>query len=49
MPANIAVIFLAKNEEDTVVHVIKTAKTSHHNPEVIVVDAYSSDATASKA
>lgn len=49
MSSKIAVIFPAKNEEDTIVHVIRTAKSSHHNPEVIVVDAYSSDATVSKA
>ena len=42
-------IFPAKNEEDIIEHVIRTAKKSHHSPEVIVVDAYSSDATVSKA
>ena len=42
----IAVVFPAKNEEDTIEHAITTAKKSRHNPEVIVVDAYSSDATA---
>ena len=45
----IVVIFPAKNEEDTIEHVITTAKKSRHSPEVIVVDAYSSDATAEKA
>jgi glucosyl-3-phosphoglycerate synthase len=49
MSSKIAVIFPAKNEVDTIEHVIGTAKSSHHNPEVIVVDAYSSDATVSKA
>lgn len=43
------VIFPAKNEEDIIEHVIRTAKKSRHSPEVIVVDAYSSDATVSKA
>ena len=41
----IVVIFPAKNEENTIEHVITTA----NNPEVIVVDAYSSDATVEKA
>jgi glucosyl-3-phosphoglycerate synthase len=40
------VIFPAKNEEDTIEHVIRTAKKSRHNPQVIVVDAYSTDRTA---
>ncbi len=38
-------IFPTKNEEDTIEHVIKTAKDSIHGPEIIVVDAYSSDDT----
>lgn len=41
----IVVIFPTKNEEDTIEHVIRAAKKSHYNPEVIVVDAYSSDRT----
>jgi glucosyl-3-phosphoglycerate synthase len=45
----IVVIFPAKNEEDTIEHVIITAKKSRHSPEVIVVDAYSTDATVEKA
>jgi len=45
----ILVIFPTKNEEDTIEHVIRTAKKSRHHPEVIVVDAYSSDKTARKA
>jgi glucosyl-3-phosphoglycerate synthase len=45
----IVVIFPAKNEEDTIEHVITTAKKSRYNPEVIVVDAYSSDGTVEKA
>lgn len=40
------VIFPAKNEEATIEHVIATAKKSNSNPEIIVVDAYSSDKTA---
>lgn len=43
--AKVVVIFPAKNEEDTIKHVIRTAKKSHYDPEVIVVDAYSSDRT----
>jgi glycosyltransferase involved in cell wall biosynthesis len=42
----IVVVFPAKNEEGTIEHVISTAMKSHHDPEVIVVDAYSSDGTA---
>jgi glycosyltransferase involved in cell wall biosynthesis len=45
----IVVIFPAKNEENTIEHVITTAKEGRYSPEVIVVDAYSSDATAEKA
>lgn len=41
----IVVIFPTKNEEDTIEHVIKTARKSRYKPEVIVVDAYSSDRT----
>ncbi|HEX2305245.1 MAG TPA: glycosyltransferase [Nitrososphaeraceae archaeon] len=41
----IVVIFPTKNEEDTIEHVIRTAKKSRYRPEVIVVDAYSSDNT----
>jgi glycosyltransferase involved in cell wall biosynthesis len=41
----LVVIFPAKNEEDTIEHVIRTAKKSRHHPEVIVVDAFSSDKT----
>ena len=44
--SKIVVIFPTKNEEDTIEHVIRTAKKSRHDPEVIVVDAYSSDRTA---
>jgi glycosyltransferase involved in cell wall biosynthesis len=43
------VVFPAKNEEDTIEHVITTAKKSCYNPEVIVVDAYSSDATVERS
>ncbi|HEX9318009.1 MAG TPA: glycosyltransferase [Nitrososphaeraceae archaeon] len=42
---NVAVIFPAKNQERTIQHVINTAKKSNHNPQVIVVDAFSSDRT----
>ena len=41
----IVVIFPTKNEEDTIEHVIRTAKKSQHRPEVIVIDAFSSDKT----
>ena len=41
----LVVIFPTKNEEDTIEHVIITAKNSIHCPEIIVVDAYSSDNT----
>ncbi len=44
--SKIVVIFPAKNVEATIGHVIRTAKKSGHNPEVIVVDAYSTDRTA---
>ncbi len=44
--SKIVVIFPTKNEEETIEHVIRTAKKSRHHPEVIVVDAYSSDNTA---
>lgn len=41
----IVVIFPTKNEEATIEHVIRTAKKSHYDPGVIVIDAYSSDRT----
>jgi glycosyltransferase involved in cell wall biosynthesis len=41
----IVVIFPTKNEQDTIEDVIRTAKKSRYNPEVLVVDAYSSDNT----
>jgi glycosyltransferase involved in cell wall biosynthesis len=43
--AKIIVIFPTKNEEDTIEHVIRTAKKSQHHSEVIVTDAFSSDKT----
>ena len=43
------VIFPTKNEEDTIEHVINTAKKSRNHPDVIVVDAYSSDKTVNIA
>jgi glucosyl-3-phosphoglycerate synthase len=45
----VAVIFPAKNEEDTIQHVISTAKKSRYTPKIIVVDAYSTDRTAELA
>jgi glycosyltransferase involved in cell wall biosynthesis len=45
----VVVIFPAKNEEGTIEHVINTAKKSQYKPEVIVVDAYSSDRTCELA
>jgi glycosyltransferase involved in cell wall biosynthesis len=45
----IVVIFPTKNEDDTIEHAITTAKKSRYSPEVIVIDAYSSDATVEKA
>jgi glucosyl-3-phosphoglycerate synthase len=41
----VLLIFPAKNEEGTIEHVITTAKQSRYSPEIIVVDAYSSDRT----
>ena len=41
----LVLIYPTKNEEDTIEHVIKTAKNSRHSPEILVVDAYSSDET----
>jgi glycosyltransferase involved in cell wall biosynthesis len=41
----VVVIFPAKNEEDTIEQVITVAKKSRYTPEIIVVDAYSSDKT----
>ena len=41
----VVVIFPTKNVEDTIDHVIRTARKSKYNPEVMVVDAYSSDRT----
>jgi glycosyltransferase involved in cell wall biosynthesis len=45
----VIVIFPAKNEEDTIEQVITTAKRSRYTPEIIVVDAYSTDRTADLA
>jgi glycosyltransferase involved in cell wall biosynthesis len=45
----VVVIFPTKNEEGTIEHVIITAKKSQYKPEVIVVDAYSSDRTSELA
>lgn len=45
----VAVIFPAKNEESTIVNAVRVASTSRFKPEIIVVDAYSSDKTAELA
>jgi glycosyltransferase involved in cell wall biosynthesis len=45
----VLLIFPAKNEEETVEHVITTAKQSRYSPEIIVVDAFSSDRTVELA
>ncbi len=41
----VIVIFPAKNEEDTIEHSIAAAKQSYYKPDVILVDAYSTDKT----
>jgi glycosyltransferase involved in cell wall biosynthesis len=46
---NVTVIFPAKNEEGTIERAISTAKQSHFRPEILVVDAYSTDKTAELA
>jgi len=43
------VIFAAKNEENTIENSISIAKKSYYKPEVLVVDAYSSDKTTELA
>jgi glucosyl-3-phosphoglycerate synthase len=45
----VAVIFPAKNEENTIESAISIASQSDFNPDIIVVDAYSSDKTAELA
>jgi glycosyltransferase involved in cell wall biosynthesis len=45
----VIVIFPAKNEEGTIENSIATAKHSHYKPDVIVVDAYSTDKTTEVA
>jgi glucosyl-3-phosphoglycerate synthase len=45
----VATIFPTKNEESTIENAVNVATTSKFNPEVIVVDAYSSDSTADLA
>jgi glucosyl-3-phosphoglycerate synthase len=45
----VAVIFPAKNEEDTIESAISVASRSNFNPDIMVVDAYSSDKTAELA
>lgn len=47
--SKVLVIFPAKNVEGTIEHVIRTAKESQYRPEVLIVDAYSSDRTAELA
>ena len=46
---NVTVIFPAKNEEGTIETAISTAKQSQFEPEILVVDAYSTDKTAELA
>ena len=41
----VIVIFVQKNEEYTIEKVITTARQSYFKPEILVVDAYSSDNT----
>ena len=41
----VIVIFPAKNEEGTIENSIATAKQSNYKPDVILVDAYSTDKT----
>lgn len=45
----VLLIFPAKNEEETIEHVITTAKQSRYSPEIIVIDAFSSDQTVELA
>ena len=45
----VIVIFPAKNEEDTIENSIAIAKTSYYIPDVILVDAYSTDKTTQLA
>ena len=42
----VVVIFPAKNEENTIEGAISVASQSNFNPDIMVVDAYSSDKTA---
>jgi glycosyltransferase involved in cell wall biosynthesis len=45
----VVVIFATKNEENTIENSISMAKKSYYKPEVLVVDAHSSDKTAELA
>src|SRR5919109_4203938 len=45
----VTVIFPAKNEESTIEGVISVASKSSFNPDIMVVDAYSSDKTVELA
>ena len=45
----VVVIFPAKNEENTIEGAISVASQSNFNPDIMVVDAYSSDKTAELA
>jgi glycosyltransferase involved in cell wall biosynthesis len=47
--AKVIVIFPAKNEEGTIERAISTAKQSYYKPEILVVDAYSTDKTSELA
>jgi cellulose synthase/poly-beta-1,6-N-acetylglucosamine synthase-like glycosyltransferase len=46
LATKVVVIFPAKNEEGTIANSIATAKQSHFKPDVILVDAYSTDRTS---
>lgn len=46
---DVTVIFPAKNEEGTIETAILTAKQSHFTPEILVIDAYSTDKTVELA
>jgi glucosyl-3-phosphoglycerate synthase len=47
--SKVTVIFPAKNEEGTIERAISTAKQSYFKPEILVVDAYSTDKTSELA
>ena len=45
----VVVIFVTKNEDNTIENSITIAKRSYYKPEVLVVDAHSTDKTAELA